>query len=93
MPEKKDDPMRQGCIDKVLEIVNDKIDNHAKMTGLETKNLMLKLRSDIKEDMTIAIKEAMRTVRERTNWGMEILRLTMTIASLLAAMVAYMTLS
>tara|TARA_R100001086_G_scaffold170170_1_gene92881 strand:+ start:756 stop:1082 length:327 start_codon:yes stop_codon:yes gene_type:complete len=95
-------------IEKINLIVDDKLELNYKLYTLETKNLILSLREEIKSDLLSTIKEvkqdfynhldatekrmeasiesALNAVKERTNWRIEILKLSITIISVLSAM-------
>lgn len=74
-------PMRQICIEKVLNLIDDKLSGHYRIISLETKNLILGLREEIKGDIKLAIKDALDNNKEKVSWGIELIKLCLTIGA------------
>ena len=76
-------PMRQVCIEKVLVLIDDKLASHYRIINLETKTLIMGLRDEIREDVKVAIQEAMAISSDKTRWGVEVLKLVIYIGTVI----------
>jgi len=78
-------PMRQICMEKANIIFDEKLAIHYKLYNLETQNLMLKIREEVKEDMSNLIKNMVKSNKDNVKWWVEIIKTILTILTVLGS--------
>jgi len=70
----RDNPMRSICIDKVSNLIDQKIEQRAKVIQLEMENIILGLREEIRKDISFALKAEFSKINKKNLWLFEIIK-------------------
>ena len=70
----RDNPMRSICIDKVSNLIDQKIEQRSKVIRLEMENTILGLREEIRKDISCALKSEFSKIRNKNLWIFEIVK-------------------